>query len=448
MIEKIIMEVRAMKNLRLPESFVNLFFMLKENFTKPSLKYFEVLLSAILLGHPKKTVTSGLRLLKPDGHFSNACRFLSQYKWDVMQLGLSTLGLILKYLPIETPLVFALDDTLVPKYGAKIFGRGIHYDHANKPNRPRYIHGHNWVILGLLHYSLLFSKWLCFPILADLFIPQKNIPPNDPFKTRIQLAVTLLDKIKTQIHKKLILVTDGLYAKTTLVRYCIAENITMISRLRCDAALYKKPQKVTIRKRGRPRKYGVKLSLSCLSLQDDQFKQYTLKLYGENHKLRIRAIHAMWKPAGEVVKALIVYFDQNKSPSYFFSTDLSVSETNIIEWIAARWSIETLFDDFKEHLGMTDWQCRIQKSVVRSVPLTCVATSLLMIWSFQQLQQDKVEIWDVYPWYRNKASPSIQDMVQQLKAKCISKTIIDALPKKTITKEKSRQLELFLRYAA
>jgi hypothetical protein len=304
------------------------------------------------------------------------------------------------------------------------------------------------VILGLLHYSVRFSKWLCFPILADLFIPQKNLSSNDPFKTRLQLAVELMDHIKAYVQQKLILITDGLYAKTTLVRYCISENITMISRLRCDAALYRKPRKVTIRKRGRPRKYGTKLSLNLLSKQQDQFHQYTLKLYGDNHQLRIRAIHAMWKPAGAMVKVVIVYFDQMKNPSYFFSTDLSVSDTQIVEWITARWSIESLFDDFKEQLGMTDWQCRMRTSVVRSVPLTCIAASLLMIWSFQQWQQDHVELWDVYPWYRNKASPSIHDMIQQLKAKCISKTIIDALPKRMITKEKSRQLELFLRYAA
>ena len=437
-----------MKNLQFPESFVNLFFMLRDNFTKPSFKHFEVLLSAILLGHPKKTVTAGLRLLRPTGHFSNACRFLSQYKWDAIQLGLSTLGLILKVLPIHPPLVFALDDTLVPKYGAKIFGRGLHYDHAQKPNRPRYIHGHNWVVIGLLHYCSVFAKWLCFPILADLFIPERNLPPDHPFTSRIQLAVGLLAHIKSYLQEKLIVIADGLYAKTTLVRYCISENITMISRLRCDAALYQKPQKEKTSKRGRPRKYGARISLHQLTKQKDQFNQYTLKLYGENHRLRMRSFQALWKPAGAMIKVVMVYLDHAKTPGYFFSTDLSVSDIQIVKWIAARWSIETLFDDLKEHLGMTHWQCRIQKSVIRSVPLTCVATSLLLLWSFQQMHQDDIEFWDAYPWYRNKGSPSVRDMMQQLKAKCISQTIIDALPKRAISKEKSRQLELFLRFAA
>ena len=64
------------------------------------------------------------------------------------------------------------------------------------------------------------------------------------------------------------------------------------------------------------------------------------------------------------------------------------------------------------------------------------------------MHQDDIELWDAYPWYRNKGSPSIRDMMQQLKAKFISQIIIDALPKRAISKEKSKQLELFLRFAA
>lgn len=115
-----------------PKSFVKLFFDLKNNFTEPSYEHFKVLVSAILLGYLKKTVTAGLRLMKPGGHFSNAHRFLSHDKWDAVQLGLSRITLIIKYLPIEAPFVFAIDDTLVPKYGDKIYGKGVHFDHANK----------------------------------------------------------------------------------------------------------------------------------------------------------------------------------------------------------------------------------------------------------------------------------------------------------------------------
>ena len=111
-----------MYNIKFPESFSNLIFQLKDNFSRPSFKHFQVVLSAILLGHPKKTITSGLRLMQPSGHFSNSCRFLSHYKWDPIELGLSVLKITLKYLSVVSPLVFGLDDTVV--------GRAV-FDTAN-----------------------------------------------------------------------------------------------------------------------------------------------------------------------------------------------------------------------------------------------------------------------------------------------------------------------------
>ena len=92
-----------MYNIKFPDSFSKLFFHLRENFSKPSFTHFQVVLSAILLGHPKKTITAGLRLMKPSGHFSNSCRFLSHYKWHPIQSGLSVLKIILKYLPVSSP---------------------------------------------------------------------------------------------------------------------------------------------------------------------------------------------------------------------------------------------------------------------------------------------------------------------------------------------------------
>lgn len=142
-----------MKSLQFPETFVKLISVLEDNFSKASFRRFKVLLTAILLGHPKKTVTAGMRLLELGGHFSNPCRFMSHYVWDASRLGLSVLTLLLRHFPTDGPLLFALDDTLVGKYGPKIFGRGLHFNHGGKPNESRYINGHNWVVLGRLYFS-------------------------------------------------------------------------------------------------------------------------------------------------------------------------------------------------------------------------------------------------------------------------------------------------------
>jgi len=438
-----------MKSIQFPENFVKLILELRENFTKPSFKHFKVVLSAILIGGPKKTLTSGIRLHDLGCHFSNIHRFVSYYKWDVTQVAFSLFYFMRKLLNISKDLVFALDDTLVPKYGKKIFGRGCHFDHASKPNRSRYIWGHNWVVLGLLYHWDIFSKWICFPLLSRLFIPESVIEDGTLFESRISIAVDMVKQIHNHLKQSFTLVADGLYAKKALVRCCIEKGITFISRLRCDAALYELVKSSKPKGRGRPRKYGKRLIIPKKPGNNTKgFQTIRLKLYGELQEITYKSVIAIWKPAGAPIKVFIVQFNDSKSFTYFFSTDLSITAKQALILVAARWSIETLFSDLKEHLGMKDWQVRIEGSVVRSVPLTCIATSLLMLWSQQQANQRAPDLWDIQPWVTQKSSPSLYDVINQFKAKCICNSIFGVLGRKGIEAEKYREIEQILRRAA
>jgi len=257
----------------------------------------------------------------------------------------------------------------------------------------------------------------------------------------------MIKRVQSFVNTKFTLIADGLYAKKTLVRHCICENIPFISRLRNDAGLYEIPK--ANQARGRPRKYGKRLpSLKTLSQDSGGFTTYNLRLYGENHSVDVKRVVGMWKPAGHPIQVLLVRFDHSKSVVCFFSTSLDLSVERILTLVAARWSIETLFCDLKEHLGMKDWQVRMKDAVLRSVPITCIATSLLILWSLDEANQKAPEFWDVQPWQTEKASPSVSDMLHQLKARCLSLTIFDLLRNEGITPRKYVQIERVLRQAA
>lgn len=113
-----------MRKIQSPESFVKLILALRSNFTRPVFRHLQVGLSAILLGSPGKTITACIRLLGVVGHFCNVHRFLGLYNWELTNV-------------VCDLLVFALDGTLVPKYGPKIFGRATHFDHAARANPPK-----------------------------------------------------------------------------------------------------------------------------------------------------------------------------------------------------------------------------------------------------------------------------------------------------------------------
>ena len=415
-----------MKSIQFPSTFVKLFLQCRPVFTKPSFNYFEAIISGILLGRPKKTVTAAVKLAALEKKFSNVNRFVSQYCWDARALGLSILCLVIKTFKLTTsPITLALDSTFLAKFGTKIFGCGYHFNYSRKHNLPSYIWGHNWLVLGLLCFSKVFDKWLCFPFLAELFVPKKYMPINQEYRSSIEIASEMILSVKEHIKQKLILVTDGYFAKKRLLRTCLANEITLISRLQSNAALYLVPKSEPQKKRGRPRKYGQRLaSLKKLAKSKTNFENIELKLYGKKRNLKVKRINALWKPAGQMIQVLIVFYENQKKPAFFFSTDLQLAVTEILTRVAARWSLENLFKDIKEHLGWSNWQCRVEKAVRRSATLTCSAASLLMLWSHQNALQKQPEFWDVLPWYSKKASPSFKDMLEQLRCHIIDNTFL------------------------
>ena len=207
--------IKAKCSIRLPKGFVKLLFELKPNFTKPSFKYFTALIAGILLGEPKKTVTAAVKLARLEKKFSNVHRFVSWYRWDSWQLGVGVLKLIIKTLKLSScpSLTFALDSTLLAKFGSKIFGCAYHFNSAQKRNTSPYLWGHNWLVMGLLHFFDTFKKWLCLPFLAQLFVSQNALSKGATYKSTIDLACDMVQILKDTIKQKVILVADGYFAK-------------------------------------------------------------------------------------------------------------------------------------------------------------------------------------------------------------------------------------------
>jgi len=438
-------------NIELPGLFVKLILEFKNILSKPNFKYFSYVVSGIILGKPKKTITSIIRVHGLYAQFYNVHRFFNRYKWDSVHLGLKTLEIIQRVFKLKE-LILALDDTLVMKYGKCIYGRAIHYNHARKPNTPKYIYGHNWVVIGAIKYISKFNKWICFPFLAKLFIPNEYCSSTTPFRSRVAMAVAMLAKIKERIPMPVVLVADGLYAKKDLVRYCITNNISFISRLRSDVALYREvsqpnPAK---RSRGRPRKYGTKISMKKLTYKQKKFETMNMVLYGKEQTIKVRTFTAYWKPAGEIIKVFIVKFTKNKKETtgYFFSTDVTISTKKAVTLIAARWSIETTFKDLKEHFGLNDWQVRKEKPVTRSVTISCIAHSLLTLWTYQEISKKQMDIWDAVPWYPKKNTICSYDMILYFKNKCLSININNLLSGTTINQQKKKQILDVCRLAA
>ena len=73
----------------------------------------------------------------------------------------------------EGRLLVALDDSLNPKTGHKIFGCQHHFDHAAKTNQRRYPWSQKIVAIGLL--KSIKGRWCCLPLAFEFYFMKKHL---------------------------------------------------------------------------------------------------------------------------------------------------------------------------------------------------------------------------------------------------------------------------------
>ena len=156
-------------------------------------------------------------------------------------------------------LTLALDDTPTPRYGPHVQGAGVHHNPTPGPAGSPHLYGHVFVVLAVLapHPSW---RTIALPLLARLYVRKKDLPGIDPghrppFRTKLELAVELLRWAKKWLgllREPIWVVADGAYAKANFLKPAAAMGMTVVSRLRRDAALRTVPGPRPAGRRGRP----------------------------------------------------------------------------------------------------------------------------------------------------------------------------------------------------
>ncbi len=105
---------------------------------------------------------------------------------------------------------------------------------------------------------------VALPLLARLYVRRITLPRIAPdqrptFRTKLELAVERVQWAVIwlkSLGKTLWVVVDGAYAKAPFLKPLIELGVTVVSRLRKDAALFCLPEPRRPGQRGRPRLYG------------------------------------------------------------------------------------------------------------------------------------------------------------------------------------------------
>ena len=295
-------------------------------------------------------VTDAWLAINPRRHWTSYYKWLQKGHWSWVALGLQTARLAMKQVPGKRCFL-AIDDTVVFRSSHKAPESRIHHQHGQKTNRPVYVRGQNWVSLALA----LPQGWrtLAVPILSRLSRTTGNSGKLVAAKTLIRVVHPLFkDRITT-------LLMDSWYMRKTLIMSARKLGYRVIGQVRKDTALYLPPPKHN-GKRGRPRKYGDKMTWETIA--PIPVMRQRVFIYNKWQTIHYRSTEVLaFFLGGQRVRAVWTQMENDdgtlRQPRLILSTDLQLSAIRILLAYGRRWSIEDLFNQLKNRWGWKDaWQ--------------------------------------------------------------------------------------------
>jgi len=330
--------------------------------------------------------------------------FLGSLGRNVKSVAAALLRLAVRHLCPGERLLLAIDDTPTKRYGKHVEGAGIHHNPTPGPAGHKFVYGHVWVTLSWVVRHTLWGT-IGLPLLALLYVRRVNLSSIAPwckvkFQTKLEQAAELLEWAAMWLkilEKKAWVVVDGAYIKRPFLKRAKKAGVTVVGRLRKDAALWSVPTPVnpSRRKRGKPPTYGKKrISLAKRAGHQRGWSEGTFTLYGKETTVRYKTFLATYKPAGGLVRVVIVREDDGWLA--YFCTEPAAVPAAILEAMADRGAIEQLFKDVKEVWGAGQQQVRNVYACIGAFAVNLVLYSVVELWAWAQDEEDLIgrPVWD------------------------------------------------------
>jgi hypothetical protein len=291
----------------------------------------------------------------------------------------------------EGRLLLALDDFINPKTGREIFACGAFFDHAAKANQSSYPWSQNVVSLGLL--KRVKGRWACLPLAFRFYVMAKAIAAGMAnvrmagqvlrFESKMAQAAEMIQAVFDHYQMGVLVVTDSWFGNDGLWKRLgrgQGGDFHLLSRLRSNNVLYELPP-TAHKRRGAPRKYGERLGAveQCAGRYRQRAKALAVHLYGKRREVLAHDQVVMLKTLKCPVRVVWV-FRKTQSVA-LFTTDLSLSVRQIIEYYGARWKIESGFKEIKQEIGSAKSQTRNAHAVTNHLHFCMMAATLTWIYA-------------------------------------------------------------------
>lgn len=379
-----------------------------------------VILTGCLLASGRRTVTSWVRAAGVSTDYHDYYYFISSIGRKAEPLALRMIEKLLEKLPAEERVLLAIDDTPTPRYGPHVQGAGLHHNPTSGPDDHKFIFGHLWVSIALV---VRHPQWgaIAFPLLASLYVKKKDIAKLCKkhawqFATKLELAVKQLQclaPVFQKAGKRVWVVVDGAYACRPFLKNVLPLGVTVVTRIRKDAALRSMPTAKEQKGRGARRKYGTKaISLLKRAAQPRGWQQVECCLYGKMVTKTYKTFLATYQVFGQPIRVVLV--KENGRWEAFVCTDVDASVREILEAFADRWPIEQVFSDVKNVWGASQQQVRDVWCNVGCFTLNLLSFTMTELWAWGQ---PKSSICDrsASPWDDPGRRPSHNDRRKALR---------------------------------
>ena len=336
--------------------------------------FIELLIGAMLT--PAGFVTEAYLILDMCNHWTGYYKWLQKGRWSWVGLARQFLRLALK-MQSAGKIYFVIDDTLTLRSSKKAPGSQIHHQHGNKPNLSQYVRGQCWVSLAMVVKRATGAS-VALPILSRLIPSVSNTGKLVAAKTLVRAIKGLL------IGREVSVLVDAWYMRRVFIEAMLKNGFQVIGQARIDTSLYDEPSKRKSNTRGRPRKYGDRITKKRLA----HFKktEATLKLYGKEQKVRYRTRLCKARfLKGMLIRAVWCEFQADdgswKSTCLLISTDVKLNAEQVIQDYGMRWCIEPMYNQLKLAWGLKEaWQ-QTRQCLHRWVHITSIGYGLLQLLS-------------------------------------------------------------------
>jgi hypothetical protein len=346
--------------------------------------------------------------------------------------------LLRAFVPDDQPVIVGIDETIERRRGKKIAAKGIYRDPV-RSSKEHFVKtsGLRWVSIHLLAPIPWIGRVWALPFFT-LLAPSERFHQNrgKRHKKITDWGRQMLFQLRRWLpFRRLVVVADSSYAVIELLAACrrLSTPITIVTRLRLDAALYDPAPVRRAGTTGRPRVKGKRQPTLAarLSAPSTVWETVTVQGYGRrNREVEVSTSTAVWYHSGMTpvpLRWVLIRDPQERFEAQaLLCTALEATAVQIVEWFVLRWQLEVTFHETRTHLGVETQRQWSERAIERTTPILLALFSVVTLMAHESLAGNVLPVRSA-AWY-HKDTPTFGDALAFVRQQLWPSTLFSMSP--------------------